>query len=37
MDLGSATHDAAIHSASKTRVNALTALRSIRGTRVAGG
>ena len=32
MDPGSAAHHAAIHSASKTRVNALTALRSIRGT-----
>src|SRR5882672_12830730 len=29
---GSAAHYAASHSASKTRVNALTALRSIRGT-----
>jgi hypothetical protein len=29
---GSAAHRAASHSASKTRVNALMALRSIRGT-----
>jgi hypothetical protein len=32
MDPGSAAHYAIRHSASKTRVNALTALRSIRGT-----
>jgi hypothetical protein len=32
MDPGSAAHHAARHSASKTRVNALMALRSIRGT-----
>src|SRR6266851_8790343 len=32
MDPGSAAHHAASHSASKTRVNALMALRSIRGT-----
>jgi hypothetical protein len=32
MDPGSAAHRAARHSASKTRVNALMALRSIRGT-----
>jgi hypothetical protein len=32
MGPGSATHHAARHSASKTRVNALMALRSIRGT-----
>jgi hypothetical protein len=32
MDPGSAAHRAAKHRASKTRVNALTALRSIRGT-----
>ena len=32
MDPGSAAHHAASHSASKTRVNALLALRSIRGT-----
>jgi hypothetical protein len=34
MDPGSAAHR---HSASKTRVNALTALRSIRGTRRSPG
>jgi len=33
MDPGSAAHPAARHSASKTRVNALMALRSVRGTR----
>src|ERR1700732_4249022 len=33
MGPGSAAHHAARHSASKTRVNALMALRSIRGTR----
>jgi len=32
MDPGSAAHHAASHSASKTRVNALMALRSIPGT-----
>jgi hypothetical protein len=32
MDPGSAAHRAARHSASKTRVNALMPLRSIRGT-----
>jgi hypothetical protein len=32
MDPGSAAHHAASHSASKTRVDALMALRSIRGT-----
>src|SRR5260370_941729 len=32
MDPGSAAHHAARHSASKTRVNALMALRSVRGT-----
>jgi hypothetical protein len=32
MGPGSAAHHAASHSASKTRVNALVALRSIRGT-----
>jgi len=32
MDPGSAAHHAAKQSASKTRVNALMALRSIRGT-----
>src|SRR5205807_1188209 len=32
LDPGSAAHHAARHSASKTRVNALMALRSIRGT-----
>src|ERR1700704_3069477 len=36
MDPGSATHHAARHSASKTRVNALMALRSIRGTPMGG-
>jgi hypothetical protein len=36
MDPGSAAHQAARHSASKTRVNALTPLRSIRGTQVSG-
>jgi hypothetical protein len=30
--MGPAAHDAARHSASKARVNALMALRSIRGT-----
>ena len=35
MDPGSAAHRAANHSASKTRVNALMALRSIRGTLAA--
>jgi hypothetical protein len=35
MDPGSAAHQAARHSASKTRVNALMALRSVRGTRLA--
>jgi len=33
---GSAAHHAARHSASKTRVNALMALRSIRGTPMGG-
>jgi hypothetical protein len=33
MDPGSAAHHAANHSASKTRVNALMALRSVRGTK----
>jgi hypothetical protein len=41
MDPGSAAHHAASHSASKTRVNALMALRSIPGTQTllcgAGG
>src|SRR5437762_2046971 len=37
MDPGSAAHHAARHSASKTRVNALVALRSIRGTQLMCG
>jgi len=36
MDPGSAAHQATRHSASKTRVNALMALRSIRRTPMGG-